>query len=72
MNVNGTLVPAQSSPTSIGDYDKDGIPDLMVKFDRQKVITALGGKTGTITLTVTGKINNGPDFTGSDTIKVIN
>jgi hypothetical protein len=44
----------------------------MVKFDRQAVIRALGGRTGNISLTVTGKLNNGPEFTGSDTIKVIN
>jgi len=44
----------------------------MVKFDRQAVIGALGGKTGDITLDVTGKLNNGSEFFGSDTIKVIN
>jgi len=50
----------------------DGVADRMVKFDRQAVISALGGITGQITMTVSGKLNNGPAFTGSDTIKVIN
>jgi PKD repeat protein len=71
LNVSGKMISAQSTPTSIGDYDGDGFYDLMVKFDRQVVISALGG-TGQITMTVSGKLNNGPEFTGSDTIKVIN
>jgi len=31
------LVPAAMKPTEIGDYDGDGIADLMVKFDRSAV-----------------------------------
>jgi hypothetical protein len=72
LNVNGKMISAQPVPTSIGDYNGDGLYDLMVKFDRQAVIAALGGRTGNISLTVTGKLNNGPEFSGSDTIKVIN
>jgi hypothetical protein len=30
-------IPAEDHPTEVGDYDGDGIPDLMVKFDRQWV-----------------------------------
>ena len=44
----------------------------MVKFDRQAVINALAHKIGNIVITVTGQLNNGCDFTGTDTIKVIN
>jgi hypothetical protein len=33
---------------------------------------ALAGKTGDITITVTGQLNDGRVFTGSDIIKVIN
>jgi predicted RNA-binding protein with TRAM domain len=72
LNVNGSMIRAQLAPTSVGDYDRDGITDLMVKFGRQAVIDALKGKTGEITLTLSGRLNNGPEFTGSDTIKVIN
>jgi hypothetical protein len=65
-------IPAQLTPTSVGDYDQDGVADRMVKFNRQAVIAALGGRTGNISMTVTGTLNNGTEFTGSDTIKVIN
>jgi len=34
LTVNEEDIAAQLKPTSVGDYDKDGIADLMVKFDR--------------------------------------
>jgi streptogramin lyase len=65
----------------IGDYDNDTIPDLMIKFDRQQVINYIMANVDmsrlyeerfmTITLTVTGKLNDGTPFQGSDTIKII-
>ena len=64
-------IPAEDSPTEVGDYDDDGISDLMVKFDRQALIQYLDGATGDITLTVTGELTDGTPFEGSDTIRVI-
>jgi hypothetical protein len=65
----------------IGDFDNDSIPDLMVKFDRQQVIKYIMANVDmsrlyeerfmTITFTVTGKLNDGTSFQGSDTIKII-
>jgi hypothetical protein len=65
----------------IGDYDNDSIPDLMVKFDGQQVINYVMANVDlsrlyeerfmTITLTVTGKLNDGTPFQGSDTVKII-
>jgi LysM repeat protein len=65
-------VPAQAHPTSVGDQDHDGIPDRMVKFDRQELIGLLGGQTGQVILTVSG-MGSPPSepFAGSDTIRVI-
>lgn len=65
--LNGT-VPALAKPTEIGDYDGDGVPDLMVKFNRQDLIAILS--IGEATLTITGEVNGIP-FEGSDTIRVI-
>lgn len=66
---------AEKHPTEIGDYDDDGIPDLMVKFDRAAVINAilnLGVSSGAeVELTVTGELYDGTLFEGTDTIKVI-
>jgi hypothetical protein len=70
-------VPAALKPTAIGDYNCDGIPDLMVKFDRQATINLilrnceLTGMFGTATLTITGNLNDGTLFIGSDTIKIV-
>jgi len=74
--LNGTIRP-ESRPTSIGDYDNDGIPDLMVKFDRTQIInyiwSALGRQTkfGQVILAVSGKLKNGTPFEGSDKIKIL-
>jgi hypothetical protein len=69
IKLNG-MVTAELHPTRVGDYDGDGIPDLMVKFDRSSVQSILkpGNQTITVTGTILGVI---PDFIGTDTIKVI-
>jgi hypothetical protein len=54
-------------PTEIGDYDGDGIPDLLVKFDRAEVMALLS--VGEATLTITGEVAGTP-FEGSDTVRV--
>ena len=69
VTLEGTI-PAELSPTQVGAHDDDGIPDLMVKFDRQVLIGYLGGATGEVTLTLTGDGDEKP-FVGSDTIIVI-
>jgi len=72
-----TVDPA--APTAIGDYDSDGIPDLMVKFDRADIVDWLNvgdvdseeaGIADGLELKITGKVV-GFYFEGSDTIKVI-
>ena len=64
------IVPAELQPTEIGDYDSDGIPDLMAKFDRQAVINMLPVGDA-VSLTVTGKLYDGTPFEGIYTIRVI-
>jgi len=63
------VVLAESHPTEIGDYDGDGIPDLMIKFDRAAVGALLS--EGEVQLTVTGKVGR-VTFEGSDNIWIIN
>lgn len=65
-------IPAEDHPAGVGDYDADGIPDLMVKFDRQALIEYLDGATGEVTLRVRGELGDGTPFEGSDTITAIN
>ncbi len=64
-------VPVDSTaPTTIGDYDGDGISDLMVKFNRANVAANLVAGNE-VKLTVTGKLNDETEFEGNDTIRVI-
>jgi len=64
-----SLVSALSKPVKIGDYDEDGIPDLMVKFDRQQVAEVHG--SGTQMVTLTGRLSDGRPLAGIDFIRVI-
>jgi len=67
--VNGhMLVYAEPQHSRVSDYNKNGIPDLMVKFDR-KLVTASAG-TGTVEMAVTG-LADGKFFQASDTVRVI-
>jgi len=74
INVSSILlngqVKAEAKPTEIGDYDNDGIADLMVKFDRSAVekVVSVGDK---VTITVSGSLTDGKKFEGTDTIRVI-
>lgn len=61
---------ADSSPTDIGDHDDDGIPDLMVKFDRGDLIDLLQPGENVL-ITISGFLYNGLLFEGTDTIRVI-
>ena len=66
---DGNSVEAKLKPTKIGDYDLDGAPDLMVKFDRADV--AFWFSPDEIkTLTLTGTVGT-ICFEGSDTITAI-
>lgn len=76
-------VPAEMHPTDIGDKDGDGVPDLMVKFDRASVIDYIENNmdwanpertkplTYMIILTVTGTLYDDTQFEGGDTIRVL-
>jgi parallel beta-helix repeat protein len=64
------VVPAEGHPTDIGDYDNDGIPDIMVKFDRQAVQDILE-PGDSVAMVVTGELTDETCFEGTDYIKVI-
>jgi hypothetical protein len=68
-------IQAELHPTEIGDYDSDGIPDLMVKFNRAALTShiyhTLGIRHENVTLTITGQLTDGTPFEGSDTVEVM-
>jgi hypothetical protein len=63
-------IAALSSPTQIGDFDGDGIPDLMVKFSRPSVVAAVGGHRGDANFTVKGATNSGLNLLGTDSVRI--
>jgi parallel beta-helix repeat protein len=72
--LNETIPVDQFAPTTVGDSDGDGVPDLMVKFDRAAVsglILSQGITSGNVVLTITGRLCDGAMFEGSDIIAAI-
>ena len=65
---------ADPSHFVIGDYDYDGIPDLMVKFDSkaiQDLCLNLLSLATIISVEVSGTLYDGVEFKGCDTIRII-
>jgi len=65
----GDTVPAEPRPYAVGDDDKDGIPDLMVKFRRADVIGLLPAGDE-VQVLVTGTVSTGT-VEGVDVRRVI-
>lgn len=64
---------ATSSPSEVGDYDYDNIPDLKVKFERATIIQYLKDNninSGNVTVAIIGHIGD-KIFANTDTIRVI-
>jgi len=68
IRLNGTVPVDASAPTSIGDADHDGRPDLTVKFNRAAVGLAVA-EGDAVPVTVSGKIGSGC-FEATDRIRV--
>jgi hypothetical protein len=62
-------VMAELSPTKVGDYDHDKIPDMTVKFDKNDVLQIVDAGDE-VRLTISGMVS-GIKFEGADEIRVI-
>jgi hypothetical protein len=62
-------VSAEPSPTEVGDYNGNDIPDFMVKFDRQPIQN--GCNAGAVGMTVYFQTFDGTSFEGNDIVLVI-
>ena len=63
-------VPAEPRPTAVRDRNRNGLPELMVKFDRQAVQELLSPGEEVIVY-VGGQLIDGTEFLGEDTVRVI-
>ena len=63
------LVPAESKFGIVGDHDRDGLPDLMVKFSREALDPLL--TLGVNSLELTGSLVTGESFAGTGEVRVI-
>ena len=74
IRLNETFSVDPTAPTQIGDYDSDGVSDLMVKFNRTELTSYLYNileiKLDTVALTISGQLNDGTLFEGTDIIRV--
>jgi len=72
LEYNGNFVIAEGHPREIGDYDSDGILDLMVKFDRTQLLLSFGiDSPGAYELKVKGFLLDGSPFAGTYNINVV-
>jgi hypothetical protein len=81
IRMNETIPVDLGAPSAIGDYDNDGVPDVMVKLDRADVIAYIRANVNltmlveqkflVVTLTLTGALNDGTSFEGHDCIRII-
>lgn len=63
-------IQSEIKPAKIGDYDNNGISDLVIKFDRSAVQNILSVEEK-VKITVAGKLVDDKPFEGVDFIKVI-
>jgi hypothetical protein len=68
IRLNGTVPVDPAAPTVLGDHDGNGVPDLMVKFDRTAVELSVT-QGDDVAVTVTGSMGGKP-FAGTDHIRV--
>lgn len=66
--LNGML-PAEPHPTAVGDYDGDGVEDLMVKFDRAGLCELL--EPGIQEVELTGQLADGTVLVGSNQVRAL-
>ncbi len=73
VTLNSTIPIDTEAPTAIGDYDEDGVAELMVKFNRTQVVEYMlseGIEFGNVTLTLTGKLCDDTPFEASSIMKI--
>jgi hypothetical protein len=69
IRLNGTVAVDAAASSVVGDHDRDGVFDLMVKFDRRAFGHTVS-EGDSVPVTVIGMVDGRP-FTGTDYIRVL-
>jgi hypothetical protein len=67
-SITANGVRAEARPVAIGDYDLDGVPDLMVRFDARSLLATLSPEARLVV--VGGELRDGTPFEGTDTLSL--
>jgi subtilisin family serine protease len=70
MAPGGPRVPAGGRGAVVGDGDRDGIPDLILHFPREQVLSGVH-VSGTVVLTVEGSFSSGPGCRGKVSLRIV-
>ncbi|BBO88812.1 hypothetical protein [Desulfosarcina ovata] len=70
LNIEDISIPVELRPSEVGDYNNNGVLDLMVKFDRQIVQDSV--TTDSVEMVVSGFLINQEDsFEGTDIVLIV-
>jgi parallel beta-helix repeat protein len=67
--LNDSVSP-EKEHSSIGDFDNDGVPDLLLKFNLRDRSRFLPLSNGNIEMTISGRLKNGLLFEGAHSLKL--
>jgi hypothetical protein len=68
--LNGAVAADDSHEAVFGDYDDDGIADLMFKVDRSALLGTLSPGES-VKVSISGELMDGTEFYGEDTVRVL-
>ncbi|HEX6288770.1 MAG TPA: hypothetical protein VFZ66_06240 [Herpetosiphonaceae bacterium] len=68
---DGKAIEVQPSPMERGDYNGNGIPDLMLKVDGRAFGSVLAGYSGSVEVSIIGYFVDGRAFAGSDLVQIV-
>jgi parallel beta-helix repeat protein len=67
--LNDTVSPEEESGF-VSDYDKDGVPEMMIKFDSRRVSRILSSSGDNVEWRVTGRLKSGIPFEGLNSLNI--
>jgi hypothetical protein len=70
LRLNGSVPAVVGFPAKIDDFDKDGISELEVRFDRAAAIASANARNSSVVMSITGRVAGDP-FYGESSVTLI-